>query len=61
MFYLLVGIVLLLIAALVPLPYIIYVILLIAGIIALIAGLYFLFTGYRAGPPAAGGPRYRRW
>lgn len=58
--YLLLGIICLLVAALVPLPYILYVILLIVGIVALIAGLYFLFVG-TTHAPAEGARRYRRW
>lgn len=59
--YLALGIVAILIACLLPLPYAVYVILLIIGVIALVIGLYFLFVGASAGPPAAGGRRYRRW
>jgi hypothetical protein len=58
--YLILGIVCLLLAALIPLPYILYVLLLIVGIVALIAGLYFLFIG-ASHAPADGARRYRRW
>lgn len=42
---LLAGIACLLIAFLVPVPYILYVILLIAGILLVVYGVYLLFTG----------------
>lgn len=58
--YLFIGIVCLLIAFLVPLPYILYVILLIVGILALIYGLWIMFAGARTAP-APGARRYRTW
>lgn len=58
---LILGIALLLIDWLVALPYPIHIILLIAGVIALIYGLYILLVGYRGvGPGAPGAPPGRR-
>ena len=56
---LILGIILLVVAYLVPLPDPFHIILLIAGVIALIYGLYVLFVGWR-GPPAGGAPVGRR-
>lgn len=58
--YLFLGIICLVIALIVPLPYILYIILLVVGIIALLAGLFFFFAG-ATHAPTAGNPRYRRW
>lgn len=46
---LLAGVVCLLLAFLIPLPYVLYIILMIAGVILVIYGVYLLFIG--------GGPR----
>jgi len=56
---LLAGIVILLLVFLLPVPYVLYIIGLIVGVVLVLYGLWALFVG---GPPAAPGTRRRvRW
>lgn len=58
---LLLGIVLLCVHAWVLIPYPLDVIMLIAGIVAVVYGLYVLFVGFRGPPPAGTTLRRRYW
>ena len=64
MLYLLFGLALIAFVCLVPLPYIVYVLGLIAGIVLVVYGLFFLVTGYRTATrvePVTRSPRRRYW
>lgn len=55
---LLLGVVCLLLAWLAPLPYVLWIILTIVGVVLVLYGLYLLFAVHRASPGAS---RWTRW